>query len=443
MGVTKELLGMNARNFLYIRRYNKPAAKHRADDKLATKELLVKSRLATPKLLAGFHTIEDIKSFQWKLPRNGFVIKPSRGYGGGGILVIKSWENGIATTTSGETYTQTQLQSHLYDIFDGAYSLQFLPDRAYIESLVEPADVFQKISPLGVPDIRVIVFHKIPVMAMLRVPTEKSKGKANLHLGAIGVGIDLLTGMTTHAIYKNRRITYFPGTTKKISGIAIPQWQEILLLSSRAVAASQLGYGGVDIVIDEDKGPLILEINARPGLSIQNANLTSLRTRLERVEGMHVTSAERGVELAQSLFSDANTKSKSLSPKILTVIQPLTVHAFLVGEKLGIVRKKEILAKLDSGAYRTSIDKRLAKELRLPKSDKKVFVQSASGTAYRPTVELTFELGGKTIKTIASVVDRSKLKFPVIVGRRDLQGFLLQPDYGKYAQEEEDDGDLE
>jgi len=442
MGVTKEILGMNARNFLYIRRYNRPTAKHRADDKLATKELLVKSRLATPKLLAAFHTTDDIKNFQWKLPHTGFVIKPARGYGGGGILVVKSWDNKVAVTAGGERYTKKQLQSHLYDIFDGAYSLQFLPDRAYIESLVEPSDLFEKISPLGVPDIRVIVFHKIPVMAMLRVPTIESKGKANLHLGAVGIGIDILTGMTTHAIYKGRRITYFPDTTRKTSGIAIPQWQDILLLASRAVAASQLGYGGADIVIDEKKGPLILEINARPGLAIQNANLTSLRTRLERVEGMHVPNPERGVELAQSLFSNANSKAKQLTPKILTVIQPLTVHAFLVGEKLGIVRKKEILAKLDTGAYRSSIDKKLAKELRLPKSDKKVFIRSASGEAYRATVEMTFELAGKTVKTIASVVDRGKLQFPVIVGRRDLQGFLIQPDYGKYGQEDED-SDLE
>ena len=42
-------------------------------------------------------------------------------------------------------------------------------------------------------------------------------------------------------------------------------------------------YQGVDIVIDKDLGPLILELNARPGLNIQIANQTGIRTRLELI----------------------------------------------------------------------------------------------------------------------------------------------------------------
>lgn len=433
MAVTKSILGMNARNFLYIRRYNSTDAKRHADDKLVTKEVLLKNRLPVPKLIVGFYQTDDIKHFHWKLPRDGFVIKPARGFGGGGILAITSWDGKKATTRTGETYTKEQLQSHLYDIFDGAYSLNFLPDKAFIEGLVTPSMFFSKLNSLGVPDIRVIVFNKVPVMAMLRFPTKQSKGKANVHLGALAIGIDIRTGMTTHAIYKGKRITYFPETKRKISEIQIPQWKEILLLASRAAIASKLGYAGIDIVLDEKRGPLVLEVNARPGLAIQNANLASLRTRLERVEDMHIATAERGLELGQSLFSVfSSEKTKSTAPKILTVIQPVMIHGNLIDGHLQSVRKKEVLAKLDSGAYRTSIDRKLAKELKLPINNQKVYVKSASGKAYRPTVHVTFELAGKKIKTIASVVDRSHLKFPIIIGRLDLQGFLIQPDYGKF-----------
>ena len=434
MAVTKSILGMNARNFLYIRQYNSIEEKRRADDKLATKEVLIKNRLPVPKLLAGFYHADDITHFHWKLPKDGFVIKPARGYGGGGILAITSWDGKNAVASSGETYTKEQLQSHLYDIFDGAYSLNFLPDKAFIEGLVIPSSFFTKLDALGVPDIRVIVFNKVPVMAMLRFPTKESKGKANVHLGAIAIGIDMRSGITTHAIYKGKRITYFPETKRKVSDIQIPSWRELLLLASRAAIASKLGYVGVDIVLDELRGPLLLEINARPGLAIQNANLASLRTRLERIEDMHIETAERGVEVAQSLFSvsSAFDRVKISSPKILTVIQPLMIFGNLTEGNVQSVRKKEVFAKLDTGAYRTSIDKNLAKELQLPINNQKVHVTSASGKTFRPTVHVTFELAGKKIKTIASVVDREHLKFPIIVGRLNLQGFLIQPDYGKF-----------
>lgn len=433
MAVSKSILGMNARNFLYIRKYNSSNAKRIADDKLATKEILLKHHLPTPKLLAAFYHIDEIKNFNWELPADGFAIKPARGYGGGGILAIKSWDGEVATAVSGETYTKKQLQSHLLDIFDGAYSLQFLPDKAYIEALVTPSEFFTKLNARGIPDIRVIVFHKVPIMAMLRLPTKQSGSKANLHLGALGVGIDIRSGITTHALFKDRLTKYLPGTGTKIVGVTLPKWQDILLLASRAATASKLGYAGVDIVLDEKEGPLVLEVNARPGLAIQNVNLDSLRTRLERVEDMKISTPERGLEVAQSLFSEHFATHLDPTPKILTVIQPVMLHGH------NHVRKKEVLAKLDSGAYRTSIDKGLMQELDLPPREEKVYVQSASGKAYRPTVDLTFTLGGKTIHSLASVVDRAHLRFPVIIGRRDLKGFLLKPEYGEFAEEEKEE----
>jgi hypothetical protein len=50
---------------------------------------------------------------------------------------------------------------------------------------------------------------------------------------------------------------------------------------------------GCDVVLDETSGPLLLEINIRPGLEIQNVNLAPLRTRLDKVEGVDISSVEK------------------------------------------------------------------------------------------------------------------------------------------------------
>jgi len=420
MAVSKNVLGMNARNFLYIRRYNPPFAKRLADDKLETKKLLLNYTIATSKLLATFYNRKDILNFNWQLPKEGFALKPARGYGGQGILIFKSWEQNIGVTLTGRTYTIKQLQSHLFDILDGAYSLQFLPDKAFIEEIIHPHPFFRKIALIGLPDIRIVVFNHVPVMSYMRLPTEESEGKANQTSGAIGVGIDLRTGITTYAtIHKTHYITYLPGTKIKAAGIKIPEWDSVLFLATKTQFISGLGYAGVDIVFDAKKGPLVLEVNARPGLSIQVSNKTSIRTRLERVENMDIQTPQRGIEVAKSLFAEEFSEKVASSEKTLTVIEPITLK--YQGQT------KTVDAKLDTGAFRSSIDEQLAKELGLPITKRKVYVKSASGQAYRPTVSLTFTLAGKKISTVVSVVDRSILRYPFIVGRKDLKGFLIRP----------------
>lgn len=428
MSINKEALGMNARNFLYITRYNKARAKRLADNKLETKKLLIKNDIPTPALIKIFATGETLKNYSWDLPRAGFVIKPARGFGGEGILVFTKWENRIATTESEKTYKIKQLKSHILDIFDGIYSLQSLPDRAYIEERITPAPFFAKLAPLGLPDIRVIVFNKIPVMAMLRLPTIESGGKANLHQGAIGVGVGIRTGITSYALYKNKPLRFIPDTKTKAGGIRIPDWNEILLLASRAQDISGLGYAGVDIVVDKKIGPVVLEINARPGLSIQNANLTSLRSRLERVEELSVTSCERGVEIARSVFAEDFSDKVSTETKILSVVEPI----ILTGNGF----QKKYQAKIDTGAYRTSLDHSVIKDMNLPLLKRKFMTVSATGKQYRSGVRVDFIISGKKIFTIATVAERSHLRFPIIIGRRDLKGFYVNPNLSMKKEEE-------
>jgi alpha-L-glutamate ligase-like protein len=421
MAVSKKVLGMNARNFLYIRPYNKPSAKRLADDKLETKKVLIESDIPTPQLFSTFYTRSEARSFNWNsLPESGFAVKPTRGYGGAGIVVFKSWKNGKGVTLHGEEYDVKKLESHIFDILDGAFSLQYLPDNAFIEERIVPSPFFKKIALMGLTDVRIIVFRKVPIMAMLRIPTAQSDGKANLQLGALAMGIDINTGITTTATHKTELIRTFPFTKKKTAGIKLPEWDKILLLASRAQEAIGLGFAGVDIVIDSKRGPVVLEINSRPGLKIQNANLASLRTRLERVEDMHIPSPQRGVELAKNLFTEPFSEKVTSAPEVLPASYPVQIKSK--------DRTIEVKAKLDTGAYRSSIDMRLAEELGIERNKKKVFIQSASGRAYRPTANLSFQLAGKKINTIVTVVDRSHMKFPMIIGRIDLNGFLIKPE---------------
>lgn len=420
MPVSRNILGMNARNFLYIRKYNSASAKKIADDKLLMKNVLIQNGIKTPTMYSIFYDRDSLKNFDWsQLPERGFVIKPARGYAGAGILPIRKWKDGVGTTASGQTYTINQLESHILDILEGAYSLKFLPDNAFIEDRLYPHPFFKKLTNFGIPDIRVIVLNRIPVMAMMRLSTEESHGKANLHQGAIGFGIDIRTGITTHAILYDQPITMIPNTKIKARGIKIPDWEQALYIASKTQEITGLGYAGIDIVFDGKQGPVVLEVNARPGLSIQNANKSSLRSRLERVENMSTPTAERGVEIAKNLFTESFSDKVSIAPKVLTIVQEVIFYRN--GEPI------TVKAKLDTGAFRTSIDRKFAELLDLNILSEKVFVKSASGESFRPTAKTSFLLGGKKINTVVSIVDRSNLKYPVIIGHRDMKDFLIKP----------------
>lgn len=420
MPISKLPLGLNARNFLFITKFNFRRAKHLADDKIATKRLLSKKGIPTSRILSFFRSREDVLKFSWKLPEEGFVIKPTRGYGGQGILVVKKWDGEKARTIMGQSMDKKAIRSLLFDILEGAFSLQFLPDSAYIEELITPDPFFKKFSPVGLPDVRIIVFNKIPVMAMLRLPSAESEGKANLHAGAYGIGIALRTGITTYGVYKGKPLQVIPNTRTIVSGIKIPDWDKILTIASKAQVVSGLGFAGIDVVLDKDRGPLVLEINTRPGLSIQMANQASLRTRLERVENIDVPTPERGVELGKSLFAEREADSKDQAKIILSVIEKITLGG-------ANSHSRQVLAKLDTGAYRTSLDRQLAKQLGLRPSGEKILIKSASGNKHRRAYHLTFKLHDKPISTVATIVDRSHLKYPVIIGRKDLKGFLVNP----------------
>ncbi|OGY11769.1 MAG: hypothetical protein A3A58_00825 [Candidatus Blackburnbacteria bacterium RIFCSPLOWO2_01_FULL_41_27] len=427
------ILGLNARFQLYSYPSNSRRGRKVAGSKLLTKRILRKAEIPIPEIYAKFTTQEDIYNFDWtKLPER-FAFKPSRGLGGEGIVVVRKKATRHSSSGQVEWITTQRtrvgiedLKLHGMDILEGAYSAGNVPDNAFIEEFVGRNKAFRRYAYRGTPDIRVIVYNKVPVMAMLRLPTRESSGRANIHQGALGVGVDIATGVTTHAVWHGNLIRFKPGSKRKLHGIKIPQWNRILEIATACSEPIGLGYLGVDVVLHPEKGPMVLEVNAEPGLEIQLANIAGLRRRLDRVEGLYVESTQQGVQIAKALFASsfaARVRAEAEGGKTVNIFEMIKIQG-------GQGQKIEVQAKVDSGAWRTSVDWTLAEKLGLLKESNILGtrkVRNPLGEERRPIIGLTFWLGGKKISTAAGVSFRGHLKKKVIIGRRDLTGFLVQP----------------
>lgn len=279
------VLGLNQRNGDYILRFNPRSRFPLVDDKLKTKRLALEAGIAVPQLYGVIEKQHDIRRLP-EIVRDhpSFALKPARGSGGDGIVVISGRMGNKYRTVGGNFLDEADLSHHLSNAINGQFSLGGVPDVVIVEYMVKFSPLFEKISHQGVPDVRIIVFRGFPVMAMVRLPTRASHGKANLHQGAVGAGVDLATGVTLQGVIKTEVITHHPDTSQPIAGLAIPDWDRMLEIASGCYELTGLGYIGVDIVLDRDLGPLVLELNARPGLAIQIANRQGLLRRLRICE---------------------------------------------------------------------------------------------------------------------------------------------------------------
>lgn len=274
----KGVMGMNERNRKLIYNFNNRSDYIFADDKLETKKILERNGLNCPETYAAIGRVGDIKRI-WEQKRdvNNLVIKPASGRGGNGILLIRrrngEWFRGE------KPVNDTQIFTHIANIIFGMYS-GGNDDRAIIEELIIPHPEMTAFYGGGIPDIRIITLSEKPMMGMLRLPTSESDGKANLHQGGVGVGIDLSTGMLTYAYDGKSYIETHPDSNVKIGGKIIPQWDQVMDLAGEVSKTFPLKYLGIDIVIDKNKGPLVLEANVRPGLSIQMANKAGLMSKI-------------------------------------------------------------------------------------------------------------------------------------------------------------------
>ncbi len=475
----KDILGLNRRNQEYVRPYNPPSAKKIADNKIITKRILNKERIKTPEVYKLIRNREQLEFLDWDSLPKSFVIKPNKGTGGNGIIVFYGKKNGEYSwiRPNERIMTQRDIILHIENILEGRFSMGSKKDTAIIEERVKTDPLLKQYSYKGVPDIRIICFNGIPIMAMTRLPTKRSNGTANLHSGAICTGIDIGTGITTYSMHMDPNSimsdTYILiektmdlKQNKILSGIQIPDWDNLLEIALKCQKASGLGYIGVDIALDRDKGPVVFEINARPGLGIQVANQAGLRWRLEKAKGLDVKSIKHGLRLGKNLFGGEVEESiESISGrKVVNIVEKVNVYhkpaVSMRKRKQKIKVDKEIMNTfMDTGVLTSRISSSLAnrigfrdatkyyKEIDLPKNfntfkEAQEYIDSKGKEIVkhedilrlakvveegriniRPVIKITVKISGE-VKDI-EVIITDDIIYPLVIGRSELSGYLV------------------
>ncbi|GAA5483484.1 alpha-L-glutamate ligase-like protein [Haloferula sargassicola] len=307
------IVGINMRNGRFVLPNNPRRLYDLVDNKVRTKSLATARGISVPETYGVVANPGDVRAFERMLDgRESFVIKPTRGSGGKGVLVVAGREDGLYYKPSGSRLTAGDVRHHLQNILAGLYSLGGKRDTALVEYKVTAEPTMTSISFQGAPDIRIVLFHGYPVLAMLRASTRESDGRSNLHQGALGIGVDICSGRTVHAVHHGRPIDKHPDLKVPVVGVQVPEWDRILDIAVTCYEMTGLGYLGVDLMIDQDRGPLMIEVNARPGLAIQLANGVGLLKRLEPIDAQarahpHET-AEQRIAFSTKTFAPASTR---------------------------------------------------------------------------------------------------------------------------------------
>lgn len=460
------LLGINERNYGYVKKYNSRSAKEIADDKILTKKVLDEAGVPTTKILAVIKNRKQLDSFDFNTLPKSFVIKPVNGVEGGGIeIVFNRDKTGNFICSKNGKMSEEALRAHISYILEGRFSHSFVPDQALIEERVQPHKKFRPYIFRGTPDVRILVFRGIPVMAMIRWPTRESGGKANLSQGAVGSGIDIATGVTTHSMQEDENgrihiVDYVHNSHVRYSGFKIPYWDRMLSYAITASRAAGLGFAAVDFLVDRKHGPLVVELNARPGLRIQITNQDGLKWRLEQVKYLPVKSDIHAIRLGKDLFGgEVEEEIQAIAgKKLISLLQPIKMY-----HRNGI-KSMTVKAKVDTGATYSSIDTKLAKELGYGKAikvfesynfpdrietrlegeelkkkyhdkileecpeiiDTEIIVNS-NGRTYRMILPIEAKVQDKVFTLHATVTDRSHLSMSVLLGKKDLKDFLIDP----------------
>lgn len=270
------VVGMNHRNIELILPRNERRHFPLANNKLLTKSTLAEQGIPVSPTITTFESFYEIGQMETRLENlNEFVVKPARGSGGNGILVISGREGNTFFTPGGRQLTFEHLRRHIADIVFGVYSFDKV-DVAVVEPRLVPNAFFASLYPHGLSDIRLVLVDDILSLSMLRIPTAQSDGKANLHQGAIGIAVNVENGLTYRAWHRRRKVSVHPENHIPLIHQRVPSWTEVVRIAVQTARALPLKYLGVDMVIDNVLGPLVLEVNARPGIEIQNVTGKSL-----------------------------------------------------------------------------------------------------------------------------------------------------------------------
>lgn len=338
------ILGNNARNLLYIKKFNDKKWIRLANNKLQTKDFLVERWIPFAKTYGIISSRKELYEFDFSyLPKKNFVVKPNQWSKGQWVYIVKYIEEEHPESLNTEkklvpkkkqrqkrwakikqlffqefddqshhhgTYqiwdtqlTDQEFRRRLLDIVDGKYSLNLWWDKIIIEEKLVAGELFKDFCDYGLADIRVIVFNLVPVATMIRVPTKQSWGKANLAQWWLGFGIEVGSGKITSLLWKNKiYTTRFPKKFAHFQNKKLPYRNDILFLSSKVQYFVNLWYLALDWVITNE-WPKLLEINARAWLEVQKVSNTKLQKVLDKIEDLTIIDPEKWVEIAKSLFT--------------------------------------------------------------------------------------------------------------------------------------------
>lgn len=334
------ILWINKRNNTYIKEFNPQKGIRLANNKNQTKKFLIQRGIPVPQTLFHFKSRQSWLSFNFNDFHNPtFVIKPNKGSKWTWIFVIKEWRKSSINNNKDNKknsnlskiinwinvlfqreekildswyefliwntwITEQELKKEVVGIFDGKYSSTNRADTIILEDRLIPWPWFEEFCEYGLADMRVILFNLVPIIAMLRMPTKESWGKANLAQWGIGLWLDIVTGKITSLYRRWQSYTNeFPSEWKHFKNKKIPYWQEIIQYSANAQYFVNIWYLWMDRVITK-KWPKLLEINARAGLEIQNITGKPLLSIMKKIEDIDVTTPNKWIEISKSLFSD-------------------------------------------------------------------------------------------------------------------------------------------
>ncbi len=423
-----KILGQNARNSIFIKKAGSKKGRMIADDKLLTKKLLIENKIPSPELLGIIENYKELKKFNWDLLPKSFVMKPVKGSQGGGIEIFYNRDKlGNWIRADGSKISLDELKSLAQDILDGKYSLDKNTDKVFFEKRIRPHKDFKNFTYKGTPDVRIVIFNNIPIQAYVRFPTKESEGKANMILGAVGTGIDLASGITTTSVKGKDRggrgtiIEFVPGTKLPYQGLRIPYWEEILKYAIEAQKAIGLSFVACDFLIDADNGPVIVEMNARPGLSIQLVNRAGLAWQLNKVKGIKVKNTAQGIRLGKELFGGEieETIERVSGKQVISNVMPV---------EIGFEDQKiKTLAMIDTSIRTTIIDSKTAIELGI------IDEATEEGEFYIEKIIIT--LANQTFEAICKIVSKNISGYKIHIGRKDLGNFII--DIRKIEKEEE------
>ena len=366
------ILGNNARNLLYIKKFNDKKGIRLANNKLQTKDFLIERGIPFAKTYGIISNRKELYEFDFAyLPKKNFVVKPNQWSKGQWVYIVKYIEEehpeeiidpdaSRAREKSKKSYqkrwdkfkkiffqkfndhqhhgkyqigdellTDQEFRRRLLDILDGKYSMTLGWDKIIIEEKLIAGELFKDFCEYGLADIRVIVFNLVPVATMIRVPTKSSGGKANLAQWGLGFGIEVGSGKITSLLWKNKIYKIkFPKKFAHFQNKKLPYRNDILFLSSKVQYFVNLWYLALDRVITNE-WPKLLEINARAWLEVQKVSDTKLKNILDKIADLKIIDPEKWVEIAKSLFTPE--KSDLLWPNKLLYLSQYA--KFIIKEK--------------------------------------------------------------------------------------------------------------